>query len=92
VNGLGLSSADAEAKSAIFEAAFPLLPDNPDIFHAWKKLVTAAGVLEKQVHDARLVAICHVHGVSHLLTFNLAHFAGLASHAPTVIVVDPASI
>lgn len=92
VNGLGLSSADAESKAAGIEAAFPLLPETPDIYSRWKALVTAAGVIGKQVHDARLVAVCHAHGVTHLLTFNVAHFARLAGFGPSVIVIDPASV
>ena len=92
VNGLGLSAVDAEAKAAIFEATFPHLPETPDIYPAWKALVGALGVIGKQVHDARLVAVCHVHRVSHLLTFNVAHFVRMAAFGPGVVVVDPASV
>ena len=92
LNGLGLSIAEAEAKAAIFEATFPLLPETPDIFPAWKAIVAALGVIGKQVHDARLVAVCHVHGVSHLLTFNVAHFTRLTAFGPTVTVLDPATV
>lgn len=91
-NGLGLTAAIAEAKAAAFEALFPLLPETPDIFPAWKALVAAAAVIGKQVHDARLVAICHVHGVSHLLTFNTAHFGSFAGFGPGIVVVHPASV
>jgi predicted nucleic acid-binding protein len=92
VNGLGLSIADAEAKATVFEAVFPLLPDTPDIYPAWKALVGALGIIGKQVHDARLVAVCHVHKVTHLLTFNVAHFARMAAFGPGVTVIDPASV
>lgn len=92
VNGLGLAFADAEITAADFEKLFPLLADTPDIYPAWKALVTAAGVIGKQVHDARLVAVCHVHKVTHLLTFNTSHFAALASVGPGLIVVDPATV
>ena len=92
VNGLGLSTVDAEAQAAAFEAAFPLLAETPAIYPAWKALVTTLGVIGKQVHDARLVAVCHVHGVTHLLTFNVAHFARFAGFGPGVVVVDPASV
>jgi len=44
-----------------------LVAETPDIDPAWKALVGALGVIGKQVHDARLVAVCHVHGVTHLL-------------------------
>jgi predicted nucleic acid-binding protein len=92
VNGLGLSTADTEALAVIFEARFPLLAETPDIYPAWKALVGAMAVVGKQVHDARLVAVCHVHAVTHVLTFNVAHFARLAGFGSGVVVVDPASI
>src|SRR4051794_36295793 len=41
VNGLGLSSVDAQALAATFEARFLLLPETPDIYSAWKALVGA---------------------------------------------------
>jgi predicted nucleic acid-binding protein len=92
VNGLGLSAVDAEALSATFEVRFPLLAQTPAVFPAWKALVSALGVIGKQVHDAHLLAVCHVHGITHLLTFNVAHFARMAGFGPGVSVVDPASI
>jgi len=92
LNGLGLSTADAEIQSVGFETRFPLLAETPDIYPAWKALVAALGIIGRQVHDARIVAICHVHAVTHLLTFNVAHFARLAGHAPGIVVVDPASV
>jgi predicted nucleic acid-binding protein len=92
VNGLGLSTVDTEALAATFEARFSLLADTPDIYPAWKALVGALGVIGKQVHDARLVAVCHVHAVSHVLTFNVVHFTRLAGLAPGVVVVDPVSV
>ncbi len=72
VNGLGLSAGDAEAKAAVFEGTFPLLAETPDIYPAWKALVGALGVIGKRVHDARLVAVCHAHAVTHVLTFNVS--------------------
>lgn len=92
VNGLGLSTADAEAHAAGFEASFPVLPETPDIYPGWKALVESLGVVGKQVHDARLVAVCHAHGATHLLTFNTGHFTRMATHGPGLVVVDPASV
>jgi hypothetical protein len=91
-NGLGLSAVEAEAQTAAFEAAFPLLVETPDIFPAWKTLVAAMGVVGKQVYDARLVAVCHVHGVTHLLTFNVSHFTRLGTYGPGLVIVDPATV
>ncbi len=92
VNGLGLPAADAEAKAAIFEATFLLLAETPDIYPAWKALVGALGIIGKQVHDARLVAVCHAHKLTHLLTFNVAHFVRMAGFGPGVTVIDPGSV
>ena len=92
MNGLGLSTMDAELQVAAFEVRFPLLVETPDIYPAWKALVGALGIIGKQVHDARLVAVCHVNSVTHLLTFNVSHFQRLAAFGPGVVVVDPASV
>jgi predicted nucleic acid-binding protein len=92
VNGLGLSVPDTEAQASVFETSFPLLAETPDIYPAWKTLVQAAGVIGKQVHDARLVAICQVYGVTHLLTFNTSHFTRLTTASPGLLVIDPATI
>lgn len=91
-NGLGLTPATAAGLAAAFESAFPLLDETPAIYPAWRVLVDALGVVGKQVHDARLVAVCHVHGVSHLLTFNVGHFIRLATAPPGVVVLDPATV
>ncbi len=54
--------------------------------------MSAVGVIGKQVHDARLVAVCHIHTVTHVLTFNFSHFARMATFGPGIVVVDPASV
>lgn len=92
VNGLGYSPKDADEQLAEFERLFPLLPETPAIHPAWRSLVSAAGVIGKQVHDARLAAVCQVHAVTHLLTFNVRHFARFAPFVPTLTVVDPGSV
>jgi predicted nucleic acid-binding protein len=91
-NGMGLSAGDAEIKIAGYEAVFPLLHETPDIYPAWKSIVESLGIIGKQVHDARLVAVCHVHGVSHLLTFNVGHFTRFAGFGPGLAIVDPATV
>lgn len=91
-NGLGLTAMAAAALAAVFELAFPLLEETPAIYPAWRTLVDGLGVIGKQVHDARLVAVCHVHGVTQVLTFNTGHFARLAQFGPGVVVIDPTSV
>ena len=92
VNGLGMSATETEQKVSDFENEFPLLPDTPGVYSVWKALVHAVGVMGKRVHDARLVAICHVHGITHLLTFNVADFTPLVGFGPGLMVVDPATV
>jgi predicted nucleic acid-binding protein len=84
LNGLGLRVAEAEAKAGVFESTFPMLEETQDIYPAWKDLVKALSVIGKRVHDDRLVAVCHVHQVTHLLTFNVSHFIPMAGHADDV--------
>lgn len=91
-NGLGLSPSKADAKADGFEAAFSLLLDTADIYTTWKLIVRAFGIIGKQVHDARLVAVCNAHAVTHLLTFNTADFARTAGYGAGVAIVDPAAV
>lgn len=91
-NGLGLSLAAAAALAVSFEGAFPLLEETPAVYPAWRALADALGVVGKQVHNARLVAVCHVYGITHLLTFNVGHFTRLAAAQPGIIVIDPAHV
>ena len=49
-------------------------------------------VTGKQVHDARLVAVCHAHAVTHVLAFNVGHLARLDTAPPGLVFVDPASV
>ena len=91
-NGAGLSIAEAESHAAKFEAIFPLLAEVADIYSGWKRMVGALGIIGKQVHDARLVAVCHVHSVTQVLTFNIAHFTRMAAFGPGIVVVDPATV
>jgi hypothetical protein len=69
-----------------------LLEETPNIFVAWKSMVESLAIIGKQVHDARIAAVCHAHAVAHLLTFNMGHFGRIAAFGPGVVVVDPATV
>lgn len=73
-NGLGLSVAQTAAEVAKIEQALILLPGSPAAYTEWKRLVLKHGVIGTKVHDARLVAAMNVHGIRHILTFNIADF------------------
>jgi predicted nucleic acid-binding protein len=87
-NGYGLSPKEADERAQRLERAFTLLPDNELIHHEWRRLVLAYAVSGAQVHDARLVAAMHVHGVAHLLTLNVRDF----TRYPGITIVHPQTI
>jgi predicted nucleic acid-binding protein len=69
-NGLGLSPAEADREASRLEGILTLLPEVPAIYPEWRRLVVAHSVSGVQVHDARIVAVMDVYGISNLLTFN----------------------
>jgi predicted nucleic acid-binding protein len=92
VNGFGFSPAVARIMAAGFERVFPLLDDVPAIYPEWRSSVDRLGVIGKHVHDARLVAVCRVYGISHILTFNVQDFGRLCLPSPAITVVHPATV
>jgi predicted nucleic acid-binding protein len=87
-NGLGLTPAAADAEVMRLEAFFPMAPDTPAVYSEWRRLVTTVGVSGVKVHDARLVAVALVHGLTHLLTFNTVDF----TRYPGVTAVHPKDV
>ncbi|MGD0548378.1 MAG: type II toxin-antitoxin system VapC family toxin [Terracidiphilus sp.] len=74
-NGYGLSPDEADLRAREVEAWFDLLPDSVAVYNEWRRLLVDYRVSGVQVHDARLVAAMHVHGVKRILTFNTKNFA-----------------
>jgi predicted nucleic acid-binding protein len=87
-NGLALSTADTAAHIKTFQQTFTLLPDTPQIFVEWQRLVEAHSVSGRQAHDTRLVAAMLAHNATHLLTFNEADFKRYGE----ITVVNPQAI
>jgi predicted nucleic acid-binding protein len=73
-NGYGLSTEEADLRAGVIEDALDILPDSLAVHREWRKLIVAHRVSGAQVHDARLVAAMHVHGVKRILTFNERDF------------------
>ena len=73
-NGWGLDLEKTARLLRLFERLFPVIPDCPDIYSEWKRLVVDFQVKGVQVHDARLVAAMKIHGISYILTFNFKDF------------------
>jgi len=84
VNGYGWTpEASKEALDSAMQR-FPLAAETPDVFTAWWRIVPD-GVRGKRAHDARLAALMHVHGIRHVLTFNLDDFKNL----PDIVAIEP---
>ena len=88
VNGLGLTAGEATVRLHEIEETFLLLPEPPDIARRWADVVTANGILGKQAHDARLVALMLSHGITQLLTLNPSDFA----RYPEITPLTPAEV
>lgn len=73
-NGLGGTIAEVQTESDRLKTLFRLLADTPTIYPEWERLVIQYRVMGVNVHDARLVAAMLVHGLTHILTFNITDF------------------
>lgn len=87
-NGMGMTSAAADAEADRIQAQFGFLPDTTAVFPEWKQLASEHQVMGRNVHDARLAAVMRVYGISHILTLNGQHFRRF----PGIIVVDPSEL
>jgi len=87
-NGLGLSIGECEQTLTQLEGLFPLFADSPTLFAEWRALVVAQSCHGKVAHDARYVAALRAHGLTHLLTFNVADFARF----PSITLLDPTAV
>ena len=73
-NGLGMTPEEANLEITRFETLLPIKLDVPSIHQQWRSLVVNYSVRGVNVHDARLVSAAIVHGLSHILTFNVRDF------------------
>ena len=87
-NGLELTLQETLATVREVEQNFTLYPDVPELYQQWKELVESYQVRGIKVHDTRLVAACIVHGLTHILTFNVRDFKRFQE----IIVVHPEDI
>jgi predicted nucleic acid-binding protein len=90
--GLGLTVEDARSIADVLAAEFLIASDTPEIYPALRQILEAVPVVGKQVHDARLAAVCHVHGIQTVVTFNVRHFARFSHLSPGLRVVEPQQI
>jgi hypothetical protein len=75
----------------LIESKFSPAAKSEAIHQAWRRVVIAAKVSGIQVHDARLVAAMHLHGIQNLLTINVKdsrRFSGIAVHSPEELLAS----
>lgn len=87
-NGLGMSPSQSGAELDRIERFFPPLEDLSGVRDEWRHLVADHQCRGKVAHDARYVAAMRAHGLSHLMTFNVADFVRF----PGIVVLDPANL
>jgi len=83
--GFGLTTADTDRRVRLIERVFTILEEPPAVYPEWRRLVVGHSVMGVQVHDARIVAVMNVHGITHVLTLNASDFsryAGITCVAP----------
>ena len=84
-NGLGIPLNVVAADVDRFKTLFSVLRDERGLLEPWQKISLDYNVSGKQAHDARLVAAMHRHGLTHLLTFNIADFKRFSG----ITILDP---
>ncbi len=84
-NGFGNTTVETDQFLQELEMFSPLLPDSPDVYPVWRRLVVKYDVSGAKVHDARLVAAMVFHGVKRILTFNTADFIRYAAEGITPV-------
>jgi predicted nucleic acid-binding protein len=90
--GLGLDIDETRHRLRAIERIAPLLPDVLEVYEKWRELVCNHHVQGVQVHDAKLVALMMIHGLTHLLTLNprdFQRFPDVAAVHPSAVVVGP---
>ena len=80
---------EAIVELSSLKALFSWLDETSAIYGVWEQLVVTTPVVGKNAHDARFVAVMMVHGLTHLLTFNLQDFrqySGITAVAPADVL------
>lgn len=89
-NGFGRTLSETDVLLQDLEQLFPLLPDLPDVYPRWRRLVVDYSVSGVQVHDARLVATMIFHDVTRILTFNTRDFTRYRPEG--IVAINPAAV
>lgn len=87
--GFGLANTETDRRVRLIERIFTILEETLAVYPQWRRLVVDNVVAGVQVHDARIVSVMNVHGITHILTLNGADFSrytGITSVSPDEIL------
>lgn len=87
-NGLEMPTTQAGVELARIKSFFRYIPDTPSMYDEWERLVARYDVSGKNSY-ARIAAAMIVHGLTHLLTFNVPDFKrypGITAVWPTEVI------
>lgn len=90
-NGFGFTVAETDERATLIEAKFSFAADGEATHLEWRRIVVAANISGAQVHDARLAAAMHVHGIANLLTLNakdFRRFSGITVLSPDDVLAS----
>lgn len=73
-NGFGLGHARVRKRIELIEANCQVLTKSPESYVIWKRLVEDRSITGVAVHDARLVSVMLVAGITKILTLNERDF------------------
>jgi predicted nucleic acid-binding protein len=79
-----LAAALAQMEAWLEAPGLVLLPETAEYWPVLRSFVEGGQVVGPQVHDARVAALCHVHGVRELWTADrdFSRFPGLTTRNP----------
>lgn len=90
--GFGLVTAETDRRARLIERVFTVLDETPAIHAEWRRLVVDNSVAGVQVHDARVVSIMNIYGITYILTLNdtdFSRYAGITSVIPSEVLPTP---
>lgn len=71
-------TAETDRHVRLIERVFLILEETPAVYPEWRRLVINYSVAGVQAHNARIVAVMNIHGITHVLTLNGVDFARYA--------------
>jgi predicted nucleic acid-binding protein len=92
--GYGQSVATTERRVRFIERVGTILAESPITYLEWRRLLVKHQIQGLAVHDARLIAMMQIAGITHIVTLNTRDFTrylGIAALTPREVLAATAS-